>query len=194
MASLPQFPTKMSEDEYLAFERNSDLKHEYIDGEVFAMAGASRYHNLMSVNVITTLRNQTKGSDCSVYPADMRVKILPLSEYTYPDISLICGEAEFAEGVFDSLVNPLVIIEVLSPSTEGYDRGKKFQKYRHMPSLQEYILIAHDSPRIERYYLNNAGNWELTDIMGLDNTLKLASVPYELALSDVCDLVKFETE
>ena len=194
MASLPQYQKKMTESEYLKFEENSDIKHEYIDGEIFAMTGASRYHNTICVNVITSLRNQSKGSPCKIYPSDMRVKIESLSEYTYPDISLVCGDPQFAEGVFDSLINPILLIEVLSPSTEAYDRGKKFQIYRHMASLKEYILIAQDSPHIERYYINKAGNWELSDIIGLDNTLNLISVPYQFVMRDIYDLVIFKTD
>ena len=145
----------MTEAEYLDFERASEFKHEFLAGEVFAMTGASRAHNLMSVNVITTLKNQLRGRPCEIYPGDMRVAVKATGLYTYPDISVVCGEAQFADDQLDTLLNPTVIIEVLSPSTERDDRGKKFQNYREIVALEEYVLIAQDSPRIERFLLQD---------------------------------------
>lgn len=194
MASLPQQPAHMTESEYLAFERESGIKHEYINGEIFAMTGATENHNLISVNILTTLKSQLSGKGCKVYPADMRVRVQETGEYFYPDASAVCEKAQFAEGVFDSLINPDLIIEVLSSSTERFDRGKKFQIYRKIASLREYILIAQDKPHIERYALNHAGKWELTDVIGLDSSLKLISVECTLDMKEVYDLVIFTSE
>lgn len=194
MSALPEYPKRKSEAEYLAFERESNIKHEYMDGEIFAMAGASRSHNLISVNIITALRNQARTKGCTVYPSDMRIRIEALADYAYPDVSVLCGDSQFAEDVFDSLLNPSLIIEVLSPSTEKYDRGKKFQKYRKIDTLREYLLVSQDSPRIERYLLNDNQKWELTDAIGLETTLELPSIGCELNLREVYDLVDFPLE
>lgn len=194
MVSLPQQPTRMTEAEYLIFERESEIKHEYVNGEIFAMSGATENHNLISVNILTILKRQLRGKGCKVYPADMRLRVQATGEYFYPDASVVCEKAQFAEGVFDSLINPILIVEVLSPSTEVYDRGKKFQTYRKMPTLQEYLLVSQDHPQIERYFLNQAGNWELTDVIGLDNTLELLAVECMLEMSEVYDLVVFDIE
>jgi Uma2 family endonuclease len=194
MSALPHTPIVMTEAEYLVFERTSDVKHEFFAGEVFAMTGASEAHNLICANMITTLKNQLRGRPCKVYPSDMRVKIEAARLYTYPDISVVCGEAQFADEMLDTLVNPMVIIEVLSPSTERYDRGKKFQQYRDLPSLQEYVLITQDGPRIERFRLQETGIWEFTDAKGLEASLELSSIGCVLALAEVYEQVTFAGE
>jgi Uma2 family endonuclease len=180
----------MTEAEYLEFERQSELKHEFLGGEIFAMTGASRAHNLISVSTSVTLYNQLRSRDCEVYPGDMRVKIQATGLYTYPDISVICGSPELNDDRLDTLLNPTVIIEVLSPSTERYDRGRKFQHYRELKSLQEYVLIAQDSPRIERYLRQDDG-WQFTDVKGLDSQLELTSIGCTLKLTDVYEKVRF---
>jgi len=149
MVALPQ-KMRMSESEYLEFERKNETKHEFMDGEVFAMTGASRAHNLISIQTAALLINQLRGKNCEVYAADMRVKISS-KKYLYPDVSVVCGEVQLSDDKFDNLLNPTVIIEVLSDTTEAYDRGTKFQNYRKLESLQEYVLIAQDKPYIERY-------------------------------------------
>ena len=126
MVSLPHQPTHMSESDYLAYDRESDIKYDYIAGEIFAMTGATENHNLISVNILASLKGQLRGGGCKVYPSDMRLRVQATGEYFYPDASAVCEKAQFAEGVFDSLINPILIVEVLSPSTEAYDRGKKF--------------------------------------------------------------------
>ena len=150
--SEEQHPIRMTEAEYLAFERQSEAKHEFIDGEVIAMVGASRAHNLICVDLLRIISTHLRGKDCEVYSSDMRVKIAR-KKYTYPDVTIVCGAAQFADDEFDNLLNPTVIIEVLSKTTEAYDRGKKFKSYRQLDSLQEYILVAQDSPHIERYFI-----------------------------------------
>jgi Uma2 family endonuclease len=194
MAAIPQTPKAMTEAEYLAFERASLLKHEYIGGEVFAMTGASEAHNLISVNLIASLKNQLRGRPCKVYPGDMRLKIEATGLYTYPDISVVCGEARFADAALDTLVNPTLIIEILSPSAERYDRGRKFQDYRLLASLQEYVLIAQDSPRIERFVRQGDVRWELTDVSGPDASTALTSIGCTLTLAEVYEQVTFGIE
>jgi len=192
MSALPQqTPVVMTEAEYLAFERASELKHEFIQGEVFAMTGASEAHNLISVNLITTLKTQLRGRPCKIYPGDMRLKVEASGLYTYPDISVVCGEAQFVDEEFDTLTNPTLLIEVLSPSTEGYDRGKKFQEYRKLASLREYLLVSQDSARIERFLLQETDLWELTDAIGLDAVIELPSIDCTLALAEVYEQVTF---
>ncbi|MGQ9889013.1 MAG: Uma2 family endonuclease [Aggregatilineales bacterium] len=191
MSALSQSAQRMTEAEYLAFERASEFRHEYFAGAVFAMTGASEAHNLIAANVLVSLRNQLRGRSCRVYIADMRVKVAATGLYTYPDLSVVCGEARFADNKLDTLLNPAVIIEVLSPSTEAYDRGRKFQHYRQIETLREYLLIAQDSPRIERYLRRDDGAWLLTDAHGLDAALHLPAIGCALALAEVYEQVTF---
>jgi Uma2 family endonuclease len=195
MAALPQRDW-ISEDEYLAMELAGEIKHEYLDGEVFAMTGASRKHVLLSSSVNAALYTQLRGRPCEVYPADMRVKVSASGLYTYPDISIVCGQPQFVPSVQpDTLVNPLVIIEILSPSTESYDRGKKFQHYRQIPSLQAYVLIAQDAPHIELFRRQPDGEtWLFTDAAGLDAQIELAVVGCVLRLADVYEQVTFDDD
>lgn len=179
-------------EEYLAFERASEIKHEYLGGEVYAMTGASRNHNKIVANTLASLHGQLRKSPCEIYPSDMRVKTRSPVLYTYPDITIVCDEPQFEDTILDTLLNPTVIIEVLSPSTEAYDRGNKFRHYRTIPSLQEYVLIAQDSRRIERYLRQPNNEWLLSEAAGPDATLTLPSIQCELALADVYEKVTFE--
>ncbi len=188
--SDPQKPLRMSEAEYLEFERISEIKHEFLDGEIFAMSGASRPHNLICVNLIRMISTQFRGGDCEVYPSDMRVKI-SAGKYTYPDVSVVCGDATFIDDDLETLTNPSIIIEVLSPSTEGYDRGKKFQHYRKMPSLQEYILVAQDHIHLEHYKLQADGVWGLVDLEGAQAVLEFSTIPCTLPLTEIYERVTF---
>jgi Uma2 family endonuclease len=192
MSALPK-PLRMTEAEYLEFERASETKHEYIGGEVFAMTGASRHHNLITGATYASLFLQLRGRPCEVYPGDMRVQVRASGLYTYPDIGVVCGEAQLADTHLDTLINPLLIVEVLSPSTELYDRGRKFQYYRHIESLREYVLIAQDAPRIERF-VRQGDVWQFSDAVGLDASLELPSIGCTLALADVYEQVTFEAE
>lgn len=185
---------RMTEAEYLAFERASDIRHEYLDGHVYAMTGASRAHNLISTYTAASLINQLRGRPCEVYASDMRVRVSATGLYTYPDVTVVCGNPQFADSALDTLLNPVLVIEVLSPSTESYDRGKKFQHYRQLESLREYVLISQDSPRVERFLRQDDGTWLLTDAAGLDASLELASVACTLALAEVYEKVTFEAE
>jgi Uma2 family endonuclease len=191
MSAVPQ--TKWTPEEYLAFERVSEIKHEYFNGEIFAMTGSSRNHNRITIKTGTILLNQLGQRRCDVFASDMRVKIKKIGKYTYPDVSVVCGEPEFEDQEVDTLLNPNVIIEVLSPSIENCDRGKKFQHYRTIESLQEYLLISQDSVSIE-HYVRQGEKWVLTDAKTLDTVLTLPSIDCTLALADVYEKVEFEEE
>ncbi len=180
-------------EEYIAYERASEEKHIFLNGEIFSMSGASRKHNLIGFNLTTILGNRLKGQPCEAYANDMRVKISP-KQYTYPDISVVCAEPEFEDIELDTLLNPTLIIEVLSPSTEQYDRGKKFESYRSLDSLQEYVLVAQDRAHIERYVRQDGGNWLFSEVNGLEASLDLASIQCTLTLADVYDKVTFDAE
>lgn len=188
--ALPQNTSRMTEEEYLAFERGNELKHEYLHGEIFAMTGASENHNLICSYTTSALILALRGKPCRAYQSDMRVKAGRL--YTYPDILVVCGQSQKADDKLDTLLNPVVVIEVLSPSTESYDRGKKFQHYREIESLREYVLISQDGPRVEHYLRQENDAWLYTDASGLDAHLTLESVGCTLALADVYQQVTFE--
>jgi Uma2 family endonuclease len=179
---------------YLEFERASEERHEYLDGEVFLLAGASNNHDLIQANTLATLHAQLRQHPCFVYPSDMRLKVSLTGLYTYPDISVVCGTPLIEDKHQDTLLNPTLIVEVLSPSTERYDRGKKFQHYRALESLQEYILISQGTYRIERYLRQSDGQWLLSDASGEDATLGLHSISAILLLADVYEKVVFEDE
>ncbi len=177
---------------YLASERNAEFKSEYFNGEVFAMAGASQRHNLVVTNVVSELRTQLKKSKCQVFPSDMRVRVKRTGLYTYPDVTVVCGEPEFDDAFEDILLNPTLLVEVLSPSTEPYDRGKKFEHYRRITFLREYLLIAQDRCRVEQYVKQSDGSWSLFEIAGLAASVKLVSVEVVLPLAEVYDKVELE--
>jgi Uma2 family endonuclease len=176
-------------EEYLALERQAQCKSEYYAGEIFAMAGASRWHNLIVANVIGELRAQLKGRPCTTYPSDMRVKVSPTGLYTYLDVIVVCGEALFEDNQQDTLLNPTLIVEVLSESTEAYDRGGKFAHYRKLTSLMEYVLITQTKPHIEHYVRQLDNRWLLAEADSLHDTVHLASIDCQLALAEVYDKV-----
>lgn len=189
--SAQQKPLYMSETEYLEHERKSDIRHEYLNGKVFAMAGASWAHNQISSATIASLFNQLRGKPCRVNPSDQRLKVMATALLCYPDISVICGEPIFAGQEFDTITNPILIIEILSPSTEAYDRGEKFQHYREIETLQEFLLISQDKARIERYSRQASGAWLLIDAIGLNTSIEIASIGCTLALADLYENVEF---
>lgn len=180
---------RLTPEEYLAIERAAEYKSEYFDGEVFPMPGASRRHNLISMNVGATLNLQLKRRPCEVYPSDMRVKIPATGLYTYPDVVVVCGEPQFEDAQVDTLLNPTLLVEVLSESTEGYDRGKKSENYRTLPSLMEYLLIAQEKYHVEHYARQADNRWLLTETKSPADTLHLAAISCELALTDIYDKV-----
>jgi len=176
-------------EDYLAAERRAETKSEYLDGEVFAMSGASRPHNLIALNPAASVHGQLRGRPCETYAGDMRVYMPAAGLYTYPDVTVVCGEPRFDDAELDTLLNPTLVIEVLSPTTEGYDRGKKFAHYRTLDSLREYVLIAQDEARVELFARQDDGHWLLSEAAGLDGTILLASIGCELRLADVYDRV-----
>jgi Uma2 family endonuclease len=178
----------MSLYDYLTLDGHSDIRYEYIAGEVYAMAGASEPHNTVSGNIIGILHRQ-KRKGYRIYPSDMRVKT-PTKLYAYPDIIVVCGQPEIVnERGQDTLLNPILIIEVLSPTTETFDRSDKSWHYRSIPSLQEYVLVAQDKARIERFLRHSDGQWLHMIADGLDASLPLQSVGASLPLSEVYDEV-----
>lgn len=180
----------VSEEEYLEAERESETKHEYFQGEIFAMAGASRAHNLIVSNVIREISTQLKKTPCRVYPSDLRVKISDTGLYVYPDVTVVCGEEKFSDDKSDTLLNPKIIVEVLSDSTEGYDRGTKFEHYRKLGSLKEYVMISQNKPKIEKFSKNETGFWMLTESDEYNPIIILESVNCTLELSEVYDKVE----
>jgi len=190
MSAQPQI--RLTPAEYLAFERTQEYKSEYWAGQVFAMAGASERHNLIETNVISALHTQLRGRSCKVYPSNMRIKVPATGLYTYPDVTVMCGKAQFDDMERDTLLNPTIIVEILSKSTEGYDRGKKFQNYRTLESLTEYILIAQDAVHIEHYIRQPDNQWLLSEAKDLSAVLDLPTIQCTLALGDVYDKVDFE--
>ena len=175
--------------EYLAWERQQGTRHEFFDGEIFAMTGASREHNLVCGNTFSALHAQLRGTPCEVYNNDMRVKVSETGMYTYPDIVAACAEPRFEDAEVDTLLNPVLIIEVLSDSTEQYDRGAKFRHYRTLPSLQDYLLVAQTECRVEHYAREAGSRWLLTEYGGLDDTIDLTSVGCRLHLREMYERV-----
>jgi Uma2 family endonuclease len=195
---------KLTIEEYLDFERTSLEKHEYFQGEVFPMldnvehvniesdirarSGASHSHNLISINLIGELYGQLKGKPCRPYGSDMRVYIPENTLFTYPDISIFCGE--FKKLGNDSSIGPTVVMEILSPSTKSYDRGDKFNLYRQISTLKEYILVDSESISVEAFRINASGHWELEEYKSVDQNLLIASVNLSISLRDVYDGTK----
>lgn len=189
MSSKPR--PRYTPAEYLAMERQAEHRSEYLGGEIFAMGGASERHNLIVTNTVRELSLQLKGRPCKTYASDLRVKVSPTGLYTYPDVVVVCGKALFDDEEMDTLLNPTVIIEVLSKSTEGYDRGEKFGHYRKLESLAEYVLIAQEKVHVERYARQPEGQWLLSETDNAQDTVPMPSIQCHLALSEVYDKVEF---
>jgi Uma2 family endonuclease len=190
MSSQPT--TSLSPAEYLELERKAERKSEYLNGEMFLMAGASRWHGLIVTNLVGELRQQLKARPCEVYSSDLRLRVSPSGLYTYPDVMVVCGEAQFADDQKDTLLNPNLIVEVLSDSTRDYDRGEKFQHYRTLPSLREYLTIAQDAPHIERWTRQPEDHWLLTEFSDLSQSIQVTSVDCVLSLAEVYHKVKWD--
>jgi Uma2 family endonuclease len=188
----PHLKTCLTPAEYLALERAAERRSEYRDGEMVLMPGASRYHNLIVTNVVSELHRQLKGRPCEVYPQEMRLWVPAANLYTYPDIVVVLGEPALVDDHFDMITNPAVLIEILSPSTEGYDRGRKFDHYRTIPSLGDYLLVAQDEPLVEQFVRDSSQRWwRRATAAGLDGTVDLPSIGCRLALAEVYDRVRF---
>ena len=185
--------TYLTPEEYIAAERKATLKSEYLSGEIVAMSGASNEHNLITMNTANGLYNQVTDRGCRVYASDMRVGIGEGTSYFYPDIAVTCDSPRFEDDAFDTLINPQVVIEVLSDSTANYDRGEKFRRYRQLESLQEYILISQDQVHVE-HYLRQGKQWVLSEFSELENVLPLTSIGAELSLNQIYRFVELETD
>ena len=181
----------LTAEDYLAKERAAEFKSQFYHGEMFAMAGASKEHNRINANLVRTVGNALVGGECETYSRDMRLKISPTGLYTYPDIVIVCGVAEFEDGTNDTLLNPRVVFEILSDSTELFDRGRKFDHYQTLDSVKEYILVAQNRPRIERFVRQNS-DWVLTKFEGLDSDFTLTSVNVRIPMKDIFRAVDFE--
>lgn len=189
MSSHPT--TFLTEAEYLETERAAEHRSEYFQGEMFAMAGASRRHSLIISNLIRELGLQLKNRPCEVHGTDLRLRVSPTGLYTYPGVMVVCGEPQFANDQKDTLLNPVLIIEVLSESTRDYDRGRKFQHYRTLPSLLEYLTIAQDAPHIELWTRQPDDRWLLSESGDIAETIQLASVECALPLAEVYHKVEW---
>jgi Uma2 family endonuclease len=181
-------------EEYLARERVASHKSEYYRGQIFAMSGGTPRHNTISVNMLASLRGRLRGTPCRPYNSDQRIRIPANGLSTYPDVSVVCGELQLDSQDRDAIVNPRVIFEVLSQSTESYDRGKKFDLYRQLEPLREYILVAQDEPHVERFVRQEDGAWLLSVFKGLEAVLELSTLACVLPLSEIYEDVTFGPE
>jgi Uma2 family endonuclease len=182
--------------QYLALERDAEYKSEFVGGQIYATSGASREHILIARNIFAELHAQLRSQPCESYMGDMRVKVSSTGMYTYPDVVVVCGEPHFEDDHVDTLLDPTILIEMLSPSTEAYDRGDKFAHYRRLTSLTDYVLVSQDKARVEHFVRqgNMSSQWVLTEISGLAGVLQLASLGCQVALSDVYDKVGLSDE
>jgi len=181
-------------EEYFELERASEIKYEYWGGEVFAMSGTSLEHEQVFGNVFTSLRNQVRGRSCHVFSSNLRIKVPAAPPYRYPDVTALCGQPHYEIiGGLDALINPALIVEILSPSTEGYDRGDKFTEYKSIPSFAEYLLIAQHRPHVTHYVRQPDGEWRYAEANMLSDVLTLPALDCVLSLSEVYQDVSFET-
>ncbi len=186
-----QLEPRFTPEQYLELERDAAYKSEYLDGEIFAKAGASEAHNLIVANVVSELHAQFKGRPCRTYPSDMKVEVGSNRLFTYPDVSVVCGEPRFHDERRDMVQNPSLIVEVLSPSTEAYDRGAKFAQYRRLASLTDYLLISTVELRVEHFVRQADNRWLLSEVTGAEGTVPIASLGCELKMMEVYDRVEF---
>jgi Uma2 family endonuclease len=182
MASLPTPP--LTEEEYLLLDRKAEAKSEFHDGQMFAMAGGSPNHSLLANRVGAILDRQAPPG-CRVFNADLRIHIASARTYTYADCSVVCGEPQFSSDQQDNVLNPLLIVEVLSPSTEGYDRGKKFELYRTIGSFREYLIVHRDRRHVEHYSRQDDGGWLLREHAGAASSVDIGRLGVQISLSDL---------
>lgn len=181
----------LSPEAYLERERAADDKSEYLWGEMYAMAGSSPEHSIITVNLTGTMFALLKGRTCQAFSNDMKVRTDPRGLYAYPDLSVVCGEPRFHDEKRDVLTNPTVIIEVLSPSTEAFDRGRKFAQYQTIDSLSDYLLVAQDEPQVDHYARQPDNRWLLTPARGIEARVALVSIDCRLALAEIYDRLAF---
>lgn len=190
--AMPATIPRYSPEEYLTLERAADYKSEYLDGHIYAMSGGSAQHSRIKVDLLAAVVAQVGGTRCEVFDSDMRVQVSE-NMYTYPDLTVVCGESRFSGAEHDVLLNPTVIFEVLSPSSEAYDRGEKWARYRRMPSLQLYVLVSQSKPLIE-VFARAGDTWIFADAGGLDADLRLDPIPCTIDLGAVYARIHFEPD
>jgi Uma2 family endonuclease len=183
--------THVTPEEYLAAERLSETRSEYLDGGVYPMTGASTNHSRIVLDVGSELNFQLRERGCEVFVAEMKVRLPGSRKFFYPDVVVVCGELQYYDDRKDIITNPDLVIEVLSPSTEAFDRGAKFEAYRTVESLKEYVLVSQDKPLVEQYVRNGDGSWKFTEAVGLESSLTLPSVGCTLNLGAVYKRVEF---
>lgn len=184
----------LTEEEYLAHERASTIKHEFYQGVVYAMTGGKEPHNLIAGNAHASLHTQLRRRPCRVYQSDMRIKVFQTGLNTYPDVVVVCGQPQFTDAIHDCITNPIVIIEVLSASTERYDRGMKFQNYRTIDTLCDYLLIAQNDFHVEHFVRQQNNQWLLQEARGIEASLHIQSIECTLTLEDLFEKVDFEED
>lgn len=172
-------------EEYLEMENAATEKHGYYKGEIFAMSGAKLHHNIITTNILVALGNKLKGKPCRPFGSDMRIHIPKNTLFTYPDISVICGEVESRDNDDMNFLNPTAIIEVLSPSTKNYDRGEKFRLYRDIATLKEYILVDSETIGVEAFHINSSGHWELSEYRDISYSLNIRAIDVVLPISEI---------
>ncbi len=182
---------RWTEEEYLQIERRAEFRSEFFDGEMFAMAGGTLRHSLIAANLVREIGNRLKGKPCTAFNSDLRLKIEATGLYTYPDLSVICGQPRFVDEHEDTIVNPTVIVEVLSDSTEAYDRGRKFEHYRQIPSLQEYLLVSQKETRVEQFVRQADHKWLLNEVTDRKAVLSLPSLGIAVSLDEIFAQVGF---
>lgn len=185
--------THVTPEEYLAAERLSETRSEYLDGGVYPMIGGTVNHNRITINLVLELGTQLGSADCDVHAADLKVCLSDSRKFFYPDVMVICGGLQYHGDRKDIVTNPALVVEVLSPSTEAFDRGAKFEAYRTVESLKEYVLVSQDKPLVEQYVRNGDGSWKFTEAIGLESSLTLPSIGCTLNLAAVYKRVEFNS-
>lgn len=194
MSAQPHPRPRLTPEQYLEIERASAEKSEYYKGHVYARSGGSYRHALIIGGLVREFGNALKKRSCSVVPSDLRLRVSPDGLYTYPDVVVICGDPKFADDQGDTLLNPTLIVEVLSPSTEAYDRGFKSQQYRTIESLEEYALVSQFEPRVEMYRRHSGGQWLLTEAFGLQAICRIQSLDCSVPLAEIYDKLTFNAD
>ena len=182
----------LSPTDFLEFERESETKHEYFEGQIYDMSGASLKHNVISINTISNLSNKLKGKKCRPFGSDLRIHIPINSLFTYPDISIICDDIKTTDDKFDTVTNPTVIIEILSASTRNYDLGKKFLLYRQIESLQHYIMIDSEEVRVMMYSKNADETWTFEEHINVDHHINIKTIETCLQIADIYETIDFK--
>lgn len=192
--SLQRALAVFTPEEYLALERGSEIRHEFLDGTVYAMAGESPTHSAICFNLNVAVGLQLRGSNCRGFSPNIKVRAGEAGLYAYPDLAVACGEAFFHDKHGDVLLNPTVIFEVLSRSTQAYDRGEKFERYKSIETLRDYVLVSQDGPRLEHFSRQPDGTWSHVELDGTDAALKLDSINCRVALADIYDRIDFAAQ